>query len=226
MGVYPILAVGSDLASSARAVTLAQRHDVVYAAVGIHPHEADKFENEADSVKALLTREKVVAVGEIGLDYHRLPTSRDEQMVAFEEQLRWAREGDLPVSVHNRAADEDVLTAVKRFGVRAVLHCFSGCWTFACQALGAGLFLSFAGNLTYPKAGEVRDVASRVPQDGMLVETDAPVLAPQPWRGRRNEPAHIVATLETLATIRRMPVDSVAEAVSRNAAGLFGWGLS
>jgi len=222
-GVDRILAVGSDLGSSCRALHLAQRFGCVYAAVGVHPHEADRFEDEAEGVRALLRESKVVAVGEIGLDYYRKVVDKDRQMMAFREQARWARDAGLPASVHNREADADVLEVLSETGARGVLHCFSGSWAFARAALDAGLFLSFAGNLTYPKAADLRDVAAQAPGDRLLVETDSPVLAPQRWRGKRNEPAYVVATLDLLAAERRVPPPDLADQITANADGLFSW---
>jgi TatD DNase family protein len=196
---------------------------MVYAAVGIHPHEASHFAREAADVRSLLSEGKVVAVGEIGLDYHRDWVAGADQRTAFVEQVQWARDRDLPVSVHNRDADVDVLAILRQQGVRGVLHCFSGSWDFARSALDASMHLSFAGNLTYPKAADLREVAAKVPLDRTLIETDAPVLAPQPWRGRRNEPAFILATLEALAQVRGVSASCLATCVSRNADSLFAW---
>lgn len=222
-GVDRILAVGSDLESSAKAVDLARAYDEVYAAVGMHPHEAGRFEADADGLLALINEPKVVAVGEIGLDYYRDLVPRRVQLDVFRRQTDWAVVHKLPVSVHNRDADEDVIDVVEQAGVAAVLHCFSGELAFAKQALGIGCHLSFAGNLTFPKSVDLRNVAARVPLNRVLVETDAPVLAPQFKRGRRNEPAYMVATAERLAEVRNETLPMVSRAVSQNADALFGW---
>lgn len=222
-GIDRILTVGSDLASSRRAVELSRAYPSVYAAVGVHPHHASQFEREAEDVRRLLQAEKVVAVGEVGLDYYRDGVAAETQREAFRTQLRWAQEAGLPVSVHNRDADADVLALLDEIGVRAVLHCFSGTQTIAERALAAGHILSFAGNITFPRAEMVRQVAATVPADRLLTESDAPVLAPQPWRGRRNEPAHVTATCETLATVRGVPAPCLAPRISRTADEVFGW---
>lgn len=222
-GISRILAVGEDLSSSRKAVELANAYDAVYAAVGVHPHHADAFEREAKDVQALTDLPKVVAIGEIGLDYDRSRSPVPEQLEAFREQLIWARERNLPVSVHNRAADADVASELRQSHARAVLHCFSGSAEFAAEAVGAGWYLSFAGNLTFPRSEGLREVARRVPLDRVLLESDAPVLAPQPWRGRRNEPAYIWATAETLARLLDIPVTTLEQAESNNAAKVFGW---
>lgn len=222
-GIDRILVVGSDLESSKRAIALARRYPLVFAAVGLHPHRADRFEEESEELHALLGEHKVVAIGEIGLDYYRGRESRELQLRAFCVQLDWARERGLPVSVHNREADDDVIDALRSAGVGGVLHCFSGSRQLAERGLDLGFCLSFAGNVTFPKAEELRAIASQIPLDRLLVETDAPVLAPQPWRGRRSEPAHVVAMAETLATGRDVNLDCLSKAVSRNADQLFGW---
>jgi TatD DNase family protein len=225
-GVGPILAVGSDGASSLKAVTLARRYRTVYAAVGVHPHEASRFAEERDVVRALLHEEKVVAVGEIGLDYVRSRAALGEQMEAFREQLGWARECGLPVSVHNREADDDILREVGIAGCTAVLHCFSSTWETAMKGLELGCAFSFAGNITFPKSAILREVAGRIPLDRLLVESDAPVLAPQPKRGRRNEPAFVTMTAVVVAHERRMDERELRAAVAANAERLFGWTAS
>lgn len=223
-GIDRILAVGTDARSSEQAVCLAHRYSAVYAAVGIHPHEAAAFRSEGAAIGDLLKADKVVAVGEIGLDYERGSAPVAEQLNAFTEQLRWAREANLPVSVHNRAADDDVLTCITDAAVRTVLHCFSGSSDFAGRALDAGCMLSFAGNLTFPRANELRAVAAAVPLERVLVESDAPVLAPQAWRGRRNEPAYVLATTRELASLRSLALPELAATISTNARTLFAWG--
>jgi TatD DNase family protein len=222
-GIDRILTVGTDLASSLRSVSLAQQYDILYAAVGVHPHEATRFRAEGESVRALLDEPKVVAIGEIGLDYYRSAAPRTEQLLAFREQVRWATDRDLPVSVHNRSADSDVLGVLSTSGARTVLHCFSGSEDFAHRALNAGFSLSFAGNLTFPKAAELRKVAANVPADKLLVETDAPALAPQIRRGKRNEPSLLLVTVEALASLRSVAPRSLSEQLNRNADELFAW---
>jgi TatD DNase family protein len=222
--VEPLLTVGTDLASSCAAIALTQRFATVFAAVGVHPHEAARFRAEAEHVRELLGGEKVVAVGEIGLDYGRDDGSRHAQMEAFVTQLAWARERGVPASVHNRAADDDVLTSISRSGATAILHCFSGSQSFAERALEAGCYLSFAGNLTFPRAEEIRRLAANVPIERLLVESDAPVLAPQPRRGRRNEPAFVRYTAQTLATLRGLPLEELASRLASTARSLLAWG--
>lgn len=222
-GVRPILAVGQDLATSRTAVKLAAQYDSIFAAVGIHPHRANRFHEERNEVKRLLDEKKVVAVGEVGLDWLRAAGSRDEQTEAFREQLKWAAERDLPVSVHNRDADQEVVAALQDVPVRAVLHCFDGSWDLANHVIRSGHFVSFAGNVTFKRSDELREVSRRVPADRILVETDSPALSPQGRRGRRNEPAHIIETAAVIAALRGLSLEAFSVQVARNANEVFGW---
>jgi TatD DNase family protein len=222
-GIHPILAVGEDLLTSRSAVSLAARYDSIFAAVGIHPNRANRFHEERDAVERLLNEHKVVAVGEVGLDWQRDSVGRDAQAEAFSEQLRWAAEHNLPVSVHNRGADQAVLAALNDVPVTAVLHCFDGSWDLATQAIAAGHFVSFAGNITFKRSIELREVASRVPAHRLLVETDSPVLTPQSKRGRRNEPAYIVETASVLAGLQGLSLDAFSAQVVQNANAVFRW---
>jgi TatD DNase family protein len=222
-GVGRILAVGSDVATSRRAVDAAGRYPIVYAAVGIHPHNAARFQDEREEIEALLDADKVVAVGEIGLDYFRGLSPRSAQVEAFEVQLRWARRQEIPAVVHNREADDDVLRLIQAAGAGVVMHAFSATRETARRALDLGASISFAGNVTFPKAGSLRELARDVPEDRLLAETDAPVLAPQARRGRTNEPAYVAFTLECLAHERRVDPAALAAAIRSNANRLFHW---
>lgn len=222
-GVERILVVGTDAASSKRAVTLARQYEEIYAAVGIHPHEADRWCEDAETVRGLIGEEKVVAIGEIGLDYYRSGSTRLVQLDIFRRQLEWARDAALPVSVHMREADADVLRTLDGSEVDVILHCFSGTEETARTALQRGYYISFAGNITYPKAEHLRTVAGVVPLERVLVETDSPVLAPQGHRGRRNEPENVVKVVQQLAEIYGCGTQAVEEAVVENANRLFGW---
>jgi TatD DNase family protein len=204
-------------------VACAARYPHVYAAVGIHPHEAQRFHEEGGDIERLLDAPKVVAVGEIGLDRIR-GAEIDLQLDAFRRQLRWAAERGLPVSVHNRDADLDVLDALDASGVTAVLHCFSSDAETARTALDLGCYLSFAGNVTFPKAEPLRGVLRDVPPERLLIETDSPVLAPQPWRGRRNEPAYLTAVRDTVAEVLNLESDDLDARLWANADAVFSWG--
>jgi TatD DNase family protein len=222
-GIHPILAVGEDLSTSRSAVNLAARYDSIFAAVGVHPHRAHKFLEERDEVERLLNEDKVVAVGEVGLDWLRDSVDHDTQAQAFYEQLRWAAERELPVSVHNRDADQAVMAALDDVSVTAVLHCFDGSWELASRATDAGHFVSFAGNVTFKRSDALREVARLVPAHRILVETDSPVLSPQSRRGQRNEPACVVETASVLADLRGLSLGAFSLQLSQNAKEVFRW---
>jgi TatD DNase family protein len=214
-GVTRILTIGTR-----DAVELAGAHDEVYAAVGVHPHEAAE-EHDLDELRALHAHPKVVAVGEIGLDHYRDYAPRDAQQRLFAAQLELARELRKPVVIHTRAADAPTLAELERFDGTVVLHCFSSPHLLP-SALERGWYVSFAGNVTYKNATDLRLAASQVPRDRILAETDCPYLAPQPVRGRTNEPAYVVHTLETLARVRGEDAAELGARIDANAAACFG----
>jgi len=212
-GVTRILTVGT-----AEAVALADRFDGVFAIVGIHPHDA--ADGDLDEVRRLHAHPKAVAVGETGLDWYRDYAPRDAQRRVFESQLELARELGKPVVIHTRAADDDTLSALAGFDGTVVLHCFSSTHLLP-TALGRGWYVSFAGNVSFPNASELRLAATQVPADRILAETDAPYLAPQPVRGRRNEPAYVVHTVAALACAREEDVAGLAAQIDLNASACF-----
>jgi len=221
-GVTRILTVGTDVADGRGALGLAEKHEGVFAVVGLHPHVAGHVTvGDLLALRELLDHPKAVAVGETGLDWYRDYAPRDAQRRLFEAELELAGELGKPVVIHTRAAEEDTLAALAGFAGTVVLHCFS-----SPQALPAALkrrwYVSFAGNATFPNAGELRLAARQVPADRILAETDAPYLAPQPLRGRRNEPAAIVHTLAALAQARSEEPPDLAAQIERNAAACFG----
>ncbi|MHB8470020.1 MAG: TatD family hydrolase [Gaiellaceae bacterium] len=221
-GVTRILTVGTDLAGCRRALAIAAAHDEVFAILGIHPHEAGSLDPGAvREVCRLHNHAKAVAVGEIGLDYYRDYAPRDAQRRLFGAQLAMAADIGKPVVIHTRAADEDALAALAGFDGTVVLHCFSSPHLLA-AALERGWYVSFAGNATFPKAVDLRLAAVQVPADRILAETDAPHLAPQPVRGRRNEPAYVVHTVEALARARDEEPAALAAQIDRNADACFG----
>ncbi len=222
-----LLVVGDTLASSRDAVELAATHPRVFAAAGVHPHHAGTASDDVlREIEALTRRERVVAWGEIGLDYYYDYSPRDVQRDAFHRQLERACALDLPVIVHSRDAEPDTADLLAAFAgrIRGVLHCFTGTAALAEAALDVGLHISFSGILTFPKAQDIRDVAATVPLDRLLVETDAPYLAPKPHRGQRCEPAHVVHTAEVLAGLRGLTVEDIGERTTMNAERLFGIG--
>lgn len=223
-GVCRIVTIGCGPDSSRQALEIAEREADVQCALGIHPHQAGELGADAlDEIRDLLGRPRAVAVGEAGLDYFRDYAPRDRQRDLFRLQVELAGELDLPLVVHTRAADDDTLAllADARPGLPVVIHCFSSPGMVdAC--LERGYYASFAGNVTYPKAPELREAAARFPLDRLLSETDSPYLAPQPVRGRPNEPAHVVHVVAELARVHGLPTAELAAAIDANVTRLFG----
>jgi len=226
-GISHILTIGCDLESSRASVAIALRHPDIYAAVGVHPHDAAGFNAVVRrELKRLAQEDKVVAIGEIGLDYYRDRSPREAQRKAFTDQLALARELDLPVIVHDRDAHDDVLAilADAGAGLNGVLHCFSGDAAMARRCLELGLYISIAGPVTYPKNDGLQEVVRAISIDRLLVETDCPYLAPQAHRGKRNEPAYVRRTAEKIAELKGLSLQDVARITSLNAWRLFGIG--
>jgi TatD DNase family protein len=230
-GVEEMIAVGAGwgLDANEAAVALAAREPGVWAAVGVHPHDARLLDDAGRARLAdWLARPRVVAVGECGLDYHYMNSPREQQRAVFAEHVAWARARDLPVSIHVRGDDPgaweellDIWRAEGRGDVAGVLHCYTGSLDFARRALDARLEISFSGILTFRTAEELRSVAAGLPLERLLVETDCPLLAPVPHRGRRNEPAHVVHVGAALARVHDVSVETVAQATAANARRLF-----
>jgi TatD DNase family protein len=206
------------------AVRLADRHDCFYATIGVHPHDAAKATAASfDRLRELAAHPKVLAIGEIGLDYHYDFSPREVQREVFREQLRLAGNAGKPVVIHTREAWDDTLSLLDEHRPRAlVMHCFTGGEDEARQCLDRGFYLSFGGVLTFPKAENVRQAARIVPEDRLLVETDAPYLAPVPHRGKRNEPAFLVDTVRKLAEVRGVDAAHLAQVTTSNFERLFG----
>jgi len=222
-GVRRIINVGADLASSRRAVALAEAHPPIYAAVGVHPHDAKTLTDEAlAELLGLARHPKVVAIGEIGLDFYRDLSPREAQRQAFERQLALARELGLPVIVHDRNAHAEVMDVLRRRGLRGVLHCFSGDPEMARQAIEMGFYISVAGPATFKNAKRLPEIVRQLPLERLLIETDCPYLAPHPHRGRRNEPAYVRLVAEAVADIKGLPLEEVARVTTANARALFG----
>lgn len=220
-GVTRIVSVGSGLDSCRETLAIAARHKGIAAALGIHPHQAAEADaGRLHELRELLHNERAVAVGETGLDFYRDYAPRDRQRGLFEQQLELAAELRRPVVVHTRSASEETAAALEPFTGTVVLHCFSEPELLP-VALDRGYYVSFAGNVTYPKAEELREAARRVPADRLLVETDSPYLAPQPRRGRPNEPANVVHTLAALADARNDEPAGLAAQLDANAATAF-----
>ncbi|MDQ3983032.1 MAG: TatD family hydrolase [Actinomycetota bacterium] len=223
-GVSDMLVCGTDYATSATAAALAELPGV-WAAAGLHPTSAREWTDEgAGRIEELLARERVVAVGESGLDMYWDTSYLDVQRRVFEAHIAWAKRYDKALVIHTRNSVDEALDALEAASPpeRFVFHCWSGDAAQMERALGLGSFVSFAGNVTFKSAGALRELAAAVPGDRLLVETDAPYLAPVPHRGKPNEPAHVVLTGAALAEARGEPVEAVAEATARNAQRLLG----
>lgn len=216
--------VGTDLADSARAIALAQTHDWIYAAAGIHPHEAQQAPADyLTQLQALLEQPKCIALGEIGLDYHYDFSPRDVQRRVFAEQLTLALAMDKPVIIHDREAHQDTMQAIAahRGALRGVMHCYSGSLEDAKRYLNLGFYISFAGPLTFKNANKLREVAAYVPMDRVLCETDSPYLAPVPVRGKRNDPQHVAHVVRMLAEIKGISFEQAALVTMENGKNLF-----
>jgi TatD DNase family protein len=220
-GVDRIITVGSGIDSCREALALARRIDGVFAALGIHPHQAGGGDaNRLDELRELVVEDGAVAVGETGLDFYRDYAPRERQRALFEAELELARELDKPVVVHTRAAETEVADRLAHFDGTVVLHCFSTPDLLR-VALERGYYVSFAGNVTFPKAQQLREAAARVPDDRILAETDSPYLAPQPRRGTPNEPANVVHTVAALAEARGQEREDLAARIDANASAAF-----
>ncbi len=213
-GVARILTIGRE-----QAIDLAGRLDGVWAIVGWHPHEAEDADVEA--LRRLLGQPRVVALGEVGLDFYRDNADRDDQRRVFEQQIELANETGKPLVIHTRDADHETFPMLRSAQVPVVLHCFSSPERLD-EAVERGYYVSFAGNVTYPKAVELRSAARRVPERLLLAETDSPYLAPVPLRGRRNTPANVLHTLALLAGLRETEPAALAATIERNASLVFG----
>lgn len=220
-GVRNILAIGGAPGALASSISFAERYDWIYAAAGIHPHEA-KLATPAHyyELAKLAQHPKFLALGEIGLDYHYDHSPRDIQQRVFIDQLELARRAGRPIIIHCREAWPDCLALIDQHwrssGLGGIFHCFSGTLEEARRGTQMGFMISFAGNVTYPKAQNLRDVAAALPLESILIETDSPFLTPQPFRGKRNEPAFVAEVARTLATVRNLALQEFAAATAEN----------
>lgn len=222
-GLSGIICVCSDLERLGIFYRLLEEYPFVYGAVGVHPHDASTYLHLQDKLHQALQHKKIVALGEIGLDYHYQNSPRDTQKEIFAMQLDLARERELPVIIHSREAIKDTLQILEGGKVsRGVMHCFSGMEKDVEDFLGLGLFISFAGPVTFPKASETRNTARTVPVERLMVETDCPYLAPQPVRGKRNEPRYVKYVVQKIAALLETSGEEIEEVTSRNAHRLFG----
>lgn len=224
-GISGILNAGACMASSAQSVVLAEQYPLIYAAVGIHPHSAkDACEKDYSQLLAWSRHAKVVAIGEIGLDYYHNLSPRDVQQTVFIRQIDIARQAGLPIIIHDRDAHGDITRIIKEHapGVIGVLHCFSGSMEMARDFLKLGFYLSIAGPVTFKNAAKLLDIVKEVPLERLLIETDCPYLTPEPYRGRRNDPTHVRLVAEKIAELRGVDLETIAKATAANARRLFG----
>ncbi len=224
-GIELVINVGADMESSKKSVELAEKYHNIYAAVGVHPHSAKEVSQETlEELRLLSKNEKVLAIGEIGLDYHYDNSPRDIQRKWFREQIKLARELDLPIVVHSREADEDTLEILteEAQGLRGVMHCFSSDRKMMEAYLDLGFYISLAGPVTFKKTDELKEVAKLVPLKKLLIETDAPYLAPSPYRGKRNEPMYVKYTAELIAKLRGLTPEDLALQTNLNTREVFG----
>lgn len=227
-GVEQVIIPAVDLTNCQTVLGLAEQDERLFAAVGIHPNSSAEWQDSwLEEIRSFAQHPRVVAIGEIGLDYHWDDSPKAVQHQALKMQLNLAAELDLPVIIHNRESDQDVLALLAQSPLNGrpqpgVLHSFSTNWEMAERALAMGFYLGFTGPVTYKKADELRDIVARVPLDRILVETDAPFLAPQQYRGKRNEPAYVACVAEKIAAIRGLTTAEIARQTTENAQRLFG----
>jgi len=228
-GIGHMVTIGIDVKSSEAAIALAREYPFTSATVGCHPHDADECNpKELQKLTSLALEPEVVAWGEIGLDYYRNYSEKENQRKIFKEQLDLAQTANLPVIIHDREAHVEVYDLLKKMGKgkhKGVIHCFSGDRDLAEAFMALGYYISIPGTVTYKNARSIREVAATIPLDRMLVETDAPFLAPVPRRGKRNEPSFLIHTAHEIAVLRDIPFETVAKQTSENARVLFGLSL-
>ncbi len=222
-GVERLILIGYDVASSRRAVELASQSDALYAAVGIHPHDAAQCDADAlATLRQLAQQPRVVAVGEIGLDFYRDLSPRTAQYEAFHAQMQLAQSLGLPVILHCRDAYDELLGVLEEYpAVHGVLHCFSGTEAYAQRGLELGYYLGIGGVITFKSAEPLRAIVQSMPRDRLLLETDAPYLAPHPYRGKRNEPAYLPLIAQQVATLWEVPLETLSALTEANVARIF-----
>jgi len=227
-GVKFMLVPGTDIGTSKQAIKLAEKYDSVYAAVGIHPHDTKDWNDSLiDELRCLAKHKKVVAIGEIGLDYFYDFSPKDKQNKAFDKQIQLALELSLPVIIHNRDSNEDIMEFARKYKntlLKAQYHCFAGTVENARELVELGHFISFTGNITFKKANSIREVISKVSVENILLETDSPFLTPEPFRGKRNEPKNIPLIAKVIADTHHLRIEDVGRTTSWNAYKLFGIG--
>lgn len=224
-GLSYILNPGADLGTSVKAVNLAEKYEMVYAAVGVHPHDVkDMDEDTIEVLRSLCSKEKVVAIGEIGLDYYYNHSPKDAQRKWFERQIQLAQEVALPIIIHDRDAHQEIFDILKQYNAGSlgcVMHCYSGSVALAKEYVKRGIYISLAGPVTFKNAVKTHEVAKEIPLEWLLVETDSPYLTPVPHRGKRNEPAYVKFVAQTIAEAKGISLEEVSKQTTENAKRLF-----
>lgn len=223
-GIELVVNIGADIHSSKASVELAEKYKNIYAVVGVHPHEVkDMNENSLAEIEKLAKNKKVLAIGEIGLDYHYDNSPRDIQRKRFREQINLAKKLNLPIVVHSREADADILQILKEESqeLRAIIHCFSSDRAQLKEYLGLGFYIAIGGPVTFKKTDELKEVVKVVPLDKLLLETDAPYLAPTPYRGKRNEPIFVKETAKLIAELRGITLEDLTLQTNKNTKKIF-----
>lgn len=223
-GVEKMIQIGCNLESSKFAIELSQRHASIFPAIGFHPSDLEDYDEKEAAWVKLVAQPEVIAIGEIGLDYHWDHFPHEEQKRIFLRQIDVAKQFHKPIIIHDRDAHGDMIEILRKdaknlFG--GVMHCFSGSWEMAKLCLQWGFYISFAGPLTFPKSNKLKEIAALVPLDRVLIETDCPYLAPQAYRGKRNEPAYVIEQAKAIATIRQISFEEAANQIFKNTETLF-----
>ncbi len=222
--IYAVINAGADIESSKKSINLSKKYDYIYAAVGVHPENILKIsQNYIDELeKLILNNKKVVAIGEIGLDYHYTKENKQQQKDLFENQVKLAIKHDLPVIVHDREAHEDTLEILKKYKPKGVVHCFSGSLEMAKELIKIGMYIGIGGVVTFKNAKNIVHVVENIPLDVILLETDAPYMSPVPFRGKRCDSSYIKYTAEKISEIKNIELNEVFEITKQNAKNLFG----
>ncbi|MGE5330049.1 MAG: TatD family hydrolase [Deltaproteobacteria bacterium] len=225
-GVKYILNAGSDIATSKKSIELAEKYDFIYAAAGVHPHEVEKLgSSDYEELKKLCGHHKVVAVGEIGLDYFYDYSPREIQKQWFTKQVELSKELNMPIIIHNRDSHEDMMNIVRKYAPylnSGVFHCFAGSWEMAKELLELGFYISFGGSITFKNAKKSVEILEKMPENRILIETDCPYLTPEPFRGQRNHSGYVRLVAEKISQIRGVPIEEIAKTTTENTKRLFG----
>lgn len=224
-GVEAVITVGTNIEMCKKSISIAEQYNCIYAAVGIHPHDVKDVDNSTfDKLESLAQHQKVLALGEIGLDFYRNLSPKESQINGFREQLQIAKQLKIPVIIHDREAHIETLRLLQEeraWEVGGVIHCFSGDLTMAHKCLDMGFFISIPGSITFKNSARLRNIVMSIPIERILLETDAPFLSPIPFRGKRNEPSYVRYIAEKIAKLKKMDVEEVGNITTRNVKGLF-----